>query len=59
MEKIPKYVKGNILPAENLNFLEITSFVAPPIASIPMFVKTQICQYYKTEEKGKGTFNDF
>ena len=28
-------VKGNILPAENLNFLEITSFVAPPIASNP------------------------
>ena len=35
MEKIPEYVKGNILPAENLNFLEITSFVAPPIASNP------------------------
>ena len=31
MEKIPEYVKGNILPAENLNFLEITSFIAPPI----------------------------
>ena len=35
MEKIPEYVKGNILPAENLNLLEITSFVAPPIASNP------------------------
>ena len=35
VEKIPEYVKGNILPAENLNLLEITSFVAPPIASNP------------------------
>ena len=35
MEKIPEYVNGNILPAENLNLLEITSFVAPPIASNP------------------------
>ena len=35
MEKIPEYVKGNILPAENLNLLEITSFMAPPIALNP------------------------
>ena len=33
MEKIPEYVKGNILPAENLNLLEITSFVTPPIGT--------------------------
>ena len=33
MEKIPEYVKGNILPAENLNLLEITSFITPPIGT--------------------------
>ena len=41
MEKIPEYVKGNILPAENLNFLEITSFVAPPI--VPLQQTPHVC----------------
>ena len=35
MENIPEYVKGNILPADTLNILEISSFVTPPITSNP------------------------
>jgi hypothetical protein len=35
MEKIPDYIKGNILPNDSLNVLEITSFVTPPITSNP------------------------
>ena len=35
MEQIPEYVKGNILPAESLNLLEISSFETPPITSNP------------------------
>ena len=35
MEKIPEYVKGNILPSVSLNLLEITSFITPPITSNP------------------------
>jgi hypothetical protein len=35
MEKIPEYVKGNILPTESLNLLQITSFITPPITSNP------------------------
>ena len=41
MEKIPEYVKWNILPAENLNFLEITSFIAPPI--VPLQQTPHVC----------------
>ena len=35
MENIPEYVKGNILPADMLNILEISFFVTPPITSNP------------------------
>ena len=60
MEKIPEYVKGNILPAENLNFLEITSFVAPPIASNPpCLLRLRYVSITKRRKRGKGTFNDF
>ena len=35
MENIPEYVKGNILPANNLNILEIISFATPPVTNPP------------------------
>ena len=35
MEKILEYVKGNILPNDSLDLLEITSFITPPITSNP------------------------
>ena len=41
MENIPEYVKGNILPANNLNILEIISFATPPVTNPPSLLCTE------------------
>ena len=38
MENIPAYVKKNILPADNLNVLDIISFPCPPITNPPQLL---------------------
>ena len=49
-----KDVKGNILPGENLNLLEITSFVAPPIASNPHVCYDSDMSWSVLQNGGKG-----
>jgi hypothetical protein len=35
MENIPEYVKGTILPPDNLNVLELVSIATPPVTNPP------------------------